>query len=104
MVVDIFEGRNQWSLILCVWIIFWKKKQIDIIDELGLQQFYINIVWVRRSAVLFECLSKPKPFTEENEVHAWLIVYILEKRVDLGCVLLLQTTDQYPLILLHSLD
>ena len=31
-------------------------------------------------------MSKPKPFTEENEVHAWLIAYILEKRVDLGCV------------------
>ena len=49
-------------------------------------------------------LSKPKPFTEENEVHAWLIVYILEKRVDLGCVSLLQAMDQYPYILLHSLD
>lgn len=54
LVVDIFEGRNQWSLILYVWMIFWKKKKIDLINELGLQQFYINTVWVRRSAVLFE--------------------------------------------------
>ena len=30
---------------------------------------------------------------EENEVHAWLIAYILEKRVDLGCVSLLQAMD-----------
>lgn len=52
--MDIFEGRNQWSLILCVDRILKKKKTIDFIDELGLQQFYINIVWVRGSAVLFK--------------------------------------------------
>ena len=39
------------SYSLCVDHILEKKKQIDFIDELGLQQFYINIVWVRRSAV-----------------------------------------------------
>lgn len=39
------------SYSLCVDHILEKKKMIDFIDELGLQQFYINIVWVRRSAV-----------------------------------------------------
>ena len=38
------------SYSLCVDHIL-EKKLIDFIDELGLQQFYINIVWVRRSAV-----------------------------------------------------
>lgn len=42
------------SYSLCVDHILEKKKPIDFLDELGLQQFYINIVWVRRSAVLFE--------------------------------------------------
>ena len=65
------------SYSLCVDHILAKKKAIDFIDELG----------------VLSCLSKPKPFMEENEVHAWLIAYILEKRVDLGCVSLVQAMD-----------